>query len=135
MALAPSVITVFALLAGLTSIRFAFEEAWELAVFAIVVAAVEWWGLREGAGSVVVAVVEGTFGIVGLVVPHLARRLVGATHRLTLPTSALLGALLLIWADAFARTAFAPRELPLGILTALIGTPLLILLVRRLTAR
>ncbi|QSB04173.1 FecCD family ABC transporter permease [Natronoglycomyces albus] len=78
--------------------------------------------------------VSGAIGFVGLVVPHLARRLVGATHRLCLPAAALLGGLLLIWADALARTAFEPRELPLGILTALIGTPLLIVLVRRLTS-
>ncbi|WP_407319886.1 iron ABC transporter permease [Isoptericola halotolerans] len=83
--------------------------------------------------SLVVAVavsVSGLIGFVGLVVPHIARRLVGGNHRIVLPVSALLGALLLVCADALARTAFAPRELPLGILTALIGTPLLIALVR-----
>lgn len=79
--------------------------------------------------------VSGAIGFVGLVIPHLARRLVGSSHRVSVPVAALLGGLLLIWADAFARTAFAPRELPLGVLTALIGTPLLIILVRRLTAR
>lgn len=85
--------------------------------------------------SVAVAVsVSGAIGFVGLVVPHLARRLVGPAHRWLLPASALLGALVLIWADALARTAFAPAELPLGILTALIGTPLLIVLVHRVPA-
>lgn len=79
--------------------------------------------------------VSGAIGFVGLVVPHIARRLVGSNHRASLPVAGLVGALLLVWADAFARTAFAPRELPLGVLTALIGTPLLIALVRRLTAR
>ncbi|WP_229820400.1 FecCD family ABC transporter permease [Salinibacterium amurskyense] len=79
--------------------------------------------------------VSGAIGFVGLVVPHLARRLVGSTHRVSLPVAGLLGGILLIWADALARTAFAPRELPLGVLTALIGTPLLIALVRRLNAR
>ncbi|UFU01920.1 iron ABC transporter permease [Ruania suaedae] len=88
--------------------------------------------------SLVVAVavsVSGLIGFVGLVVPHIARRLVGGSHRIVLPVSALLGALLLVSADAIARIAFAPRELPLGILTALIGTPLLIALVRRSLAR
>lgn len=79
--------------------------------------------------------VSGSIGFVGLVVPHLARRLVGATHRLVVATSALLGAMVLVWADALARTALAPREIPLGILTALIGTPLLMVLVRRQMAR
>lgn len=78
--------------------------------------------------------VSGMIGFVGLVVPHLVRRLVGARHITVIPCSALLGALLIVWADVLARTAFAPRELPLGILTALIGTPLLIMLVRRMIA-
>ena len=75
--------------------------------------------------------VSGAIGFVGLVVPHMARRLVGSVHRRVLPVAALLGALLLIWADVLARMAFQPRELPLGILTAVIGAPLLVLLVRR----
>jgi iron complex transport system permease protein len=75
--------------------------------------------------------VSGLIGFVGLVVPHIVRRLVGGRHSIVIPTSAVLGALLLVWADAAARVAFAPRELPLGILTALIGTPLLIALIRR----
>ena len=79
--------------------------------------------------------VSGLIGFVGLVVPHIARRLVGGRHRILVPTAALLGAVLLVAADALARIAFAPRELPLGILTALIGTPLLIALVRRSLAR
>ncbi|MCJ1709520.1 iron ABC transporter permease [Microbacterium sp. VKM Ac-2923] len=77
--------------------------------------------------------VSGSIGFVGLVVPHLARGLVGATHRLLLPTSALLGGILLVAADTLARTVLAPREIPLGILTALLGTPLLLLLIARRT--
>lgn len=77
--------------------------------------------------------VSGAIGFVGLVVPHLARGLVGATHRLLLPTSALLGGILLVAADTLARTVLAPREIPLGILTALLGTPLLLLLIARRT--
>jgi iron complex transport system permease protein len=82
-------------------------------------------------GVAAAVAVSGSIGFVGLVVPHLARRLVGATHRLVIPCSALLGAGLLVWADALARTVLAPREIPLGILTALIGTPMLMALVRR----
>lgn len=86
--------------------------------------------------TVAVAVaVSGLIGFVGLVIPHIARRLVGGRHGIVFPTAALLGALLLVSADALARIAFAPRELPLGILTALIGTPMLIILVRRTLAR
>lgn len=79
--------------------------------------------------------VAGAIGFVGLVVPHLVRLLVGASHRLVIPTAALAGALLLVWADALARTVLAPGEIPLGILTALVGAPLLIVLVRRQGAR
>ena len=61
----------------------------------------------------------------------LARRLVGAAHRALLPAAALLGALVLVAADALARTVLAPREIPLGILTALVGTPLLMWMMRR----
>ncbi|WP_432542107.1 FecCD family ABC transporter permease [Kineococcus sp. SYSU DK002] len=73
----------------------------------------------------------GSIGFVGLVVPHLARRLVGAAHRWVVPVSALLGASLLLAADLLARTLMAPQELPLGIVTALVGAPFLLRLVRR----
>ncbi|WP_366146404.1 iron ABC transporter permease [uncultured Pseudokineococcus sp.] len=74
---------------------------------------------------------SGSIGFVGLVVPHLARRLVGAAHRRLVPASALLGAVLLIWSDLAARTVLAPQELPIGIVTALVGAPFLLHLVRR----
>nr|WP_232820153.1 iron ABC transporter permease [Brachybacterium sp. YJGR34] len=77
----------------------------------------------------------GSIGFVGLVVPHLARRLVGARHHLAIPASALLGAVFLIWADVLARLAMAPRELPIGVITAAVGAPFLLVLIRRLHAR
>lgn len=84
-------------------------------------------------GAVVAA--AGAIGFVGLVIPHLARRLVGSVHSRMLPVTALLGALFLVWADALARTIMQPRELPIGILTALVGAPFLLILVRRMHAR
>ncbi|AWB86325.1 FecCD family ABC transporter permease [Mycetocola zhujimingii] len=84
-------------------------------------------------GAVVAA--AGAIGFVGLVIPHLARRLVGSVHSRMLPVSALLGAMFLIWADALARTVMQPRELPIGILTAVVGAPFLLILVRRMYAR
>lgn len=72
----------------------------------------------------------GSIGFVGLVVPHLARRWVGAAHRWVVPASALLGASLLVWADLLARTVMRPQELPVGIVTALVGAPFLLHLVR-----
>ena len=74
----------------------------------------------------------GTIGFVGLVVPHIARRLVGPDHRAVLPASALLGALLLLVSDTLARTLLAPREIPIGILTAFIGAPFFLHLLRKI---
>lgn len=77
----------------------------------------------------------GAIGFVGLVVPHLGRRMVGAAHARLIPVTALLGAVLLVWADAVGRVIMAPRELPIGIITALVGAPFLVVLIRRMTAR
>lgn len=65
----------------------------------------------------------GVVGFVGIVVPHLLRLVIGPAHRLLLPASALLGAVLLVGADTLARTIVAPAEMPIGILTATIGAP------------
>ncbi|WP_018298109.1 FecCD family ABC transporter permease [Corynebacterium lubricantis] len=81
-----------------------------------------------------VVAMAGSIGFIGLVVPHAARRLVGGAHRHLLPVAALLGATLLIAADIAARTLLAPQEIPIGILTALVGAPFLLLLVRRMGA-
>lgn len=80
----------------------------------------------------VVVAASGGIGFVGLVIPHVARRFVGGAHRRVVPVAALVGATFLVWADVIARTAMAPRELPIGILTALVGAPFLLALVRRL---
>ena len=75
--------------------------------------------------------VAGLIGFVGLVVPHVARMLVGAGHRYTLPLAALLGGALLVASDLVARTIADPRELPVGIVTAAVGAPFFIYLLRR----
>ncbi|GLY33837.1 iron ABC transporter permease [Kineosporia sp. NBRC 101731] len=82
----------------------------------------------------VLVAASGSIGFVGLVVPHLARRLVGATHSRAVPVAALLGAIFLIVADAIARTLLQPQELPIGIITSLVGAPFLLVLIRRLHA-
>jgi iron complex transport system permease protein len=78
--------------------------------------------------------VAGVIGFVGLIVPHLGRALFGGRHRALLPASFLAGGILLLLADTLARTAVAPRELPVGVVTALVGVPLFVLLLRRWTA-
>lgn len=76
--------------------------------------------------------VGGPVGFVGIIVPHLVRLLVGADHRIVLPASALFGGAFLIGCDALARTVMSPLELPVGVITALIGGPFFLwLLVRR----
>lgn len=89
-------------------------------------------GLMVGVSAMVGVIVAGVGGVgfIGLVVPHLARRLVGGRHRLVLPVAALLGAILLVAADTIARTAFAPQEIPVGVITGIIGAPFLLLLLR-----
>lgn len=67
--------------------------------------------------------VSGSIGFVGLILPHAVRLVTGARHRLLLPLSALCGATFLVWADTLARTIFAPREVPVGIITAALGAP------------
>ncbi|MGG5870210.1 FecCD family ABC transporter permease [Pseudomonas peli] len=74
---------------------------------------------------------SGAIGFVGLILPHVARFLVGAEHRRLLPVSALLGALFLVWVDVAARTLLAPQDLPIGIATAAIGGVFFVMLLRR----
>jgi iron complex transport system permease protein len=85
-------------------------------------------------GSLLTAIAvasSGVIGFVGLVIPHTARRLWGADHRLLIPASGLLGASFLVLADTIARTVMAPTELPVGVLTSLLGGPFFIYLLRR----
>lgn len=74
---------------------------------------------------------SGSVGYVGLVVPHLVRLSIGSDNRTAIPASALAGGLFVVVADTVARTVIAPRELPVGAITALIGAPLFIYLLRR----
>nr|WP_246347303.1 iron ABC transporter permease [Desulfurispira natronophila] len=85
------------------------------------------------AGAITAAAVAlaGLIGFVGLVVPHVVRLLWGPGHRFLLPTSALLGASFLLLADTVSRLVFAPAQLPVGIITALIGAPCFLYLLRR----
>lgn len=75
--------------------------------------------------------VSGTIGFIGLMVPHITRRLVGPDHRVLIPCSALMGAIFMVAADAIARTVMAPAEIPVGVITALLGAPFFLYLLRR----
>ncbi|HEF1901177.1 iron ABC transporter permease [Bacillus cereus] len=73
----------------------------------------------------------GSIGFVGLVIPHIARKLVGVNYRLIIPMSALLGAMLLVVADLGARTVNPPKELAIGIMVALVGVPFFLYIARK----
>ena len=81
--------------------------------------------------TAVAVAVSGIIGFVGLVVPHTARGLIGPPHRPLVPVAALCGAILTLWADLLARTVRPGEELPVGVITALIGAPFFCYLLRR----
>jgi iron complex transport system permease protein len=95
-------------------------------------------GLVKLAGMVIVVLlagaavaVAGPIGFIGIVVPHIARKLIGIDHRWLLPFSAVLGAVLLLAADITARYVIMPQEVPVGVMTAAIGAPFFIYLARK----
>ncbi|GAA0929928.1 iron ABC transporter permease [Nonomuraea longicatena] len=78
-----------------------------------------------------IVAVSGAIAFVGLVLPHLVRMVVGSSHRRVLAVTPLAGAVFMVWVDLLARTLAAPEELPLGVLTALVGVPVFVVLIRR----
>ena len=90
-------------------------------------ALITWVALGVGTSVALV----GTIAFVGLVVPHIVRLLLGPDHRVLLPASALAGAILLVVADTLSRTLIAPTEMPVGIITAILGVPFFISLLRQ----
>ena len=73
----------------------------------------------------------GTIGFVGLIVPHIMRLIIGPDHRFLLPATAIAGAVFLVWADIAARTVATPAEMPVGIITAFLGAPFFLYLLKR----
>lgn len=93
---------------------------------------VRWVAYAAGALATAFAVTTaGAVGFVGLIVPHLVRLVIGNDQRVLLPAAALAGGTLLVLADTAARSAFSPLQLPVGVLTALIGVPLFLYLLSR----
>jgi len=89
-----------------------------------------WLLLLTTALTAAAVAMAGTIGFIGLVIPHVTRLLVGPDHRRLVPTAALAGGCFLVWSDAVARTAFAPAELPVGVITAFLGAPFFLYLLR-----
>jgi iron complex transport system permease protein len=82
-------------------------------------------------GTAAAVAVSGLIGFVGIIVPHMVRAMVGADHRLVVPGAALFGAAFLIACDVIARTIVSPLELPVGIVTAVVGGPVFLWLLFR----
>jgi iron complex transport system permease protein len=91
------------------------------------------WGILAAASLLTAAAVSisGVVGFVGLIVPHIARRIVGDDARYTLPTSMLIGAMLVVLADAVARSVAPPLDLPVGVLLSMFGVPIFLFLAFR----
>jgi len=79
----------------------------------------------------IMVTIGGAIGFVGLVVPHAVRLATGSRHRILLPHALLVGAIFMLWTDTAARSLFSPRELPVGIITAMIGAPMFLLVILR----
>lgn len=79
----------------------------------------------------VVVAVSGAIGFVGLMMPHVVRLLVGSDHRRVIPVGVFLGAAFMVWGDLLARTLVSPQEMPIGVITAFVGAPVFVLLIRR----
>jgi len=79
-------------------------------------------------GTAAIVSVAGLIGFVGIIVPHIVRLLVGTSYRRILPISVLFGAAFMVFADTIARTVLAPSELPLGVVTALVGAPVFVVI-------
>ena len=133
-------VTVVIVLFGVFAILFfapaldAFTFGWDSATaLGINVTVARIWLMVLTALITAAAVASsGAIGFIGLLIPHGVRVLAGPMHRSLLPLSALTGAILLIWVDTVARTAFTPHELPAGVITALLGAPAFALVLKRL---
>lgn len=81
--------------------------------------------------TAVIVSMSGIIGFVGLVIPHIGRSIVGASHRRLIPVSVFLGSIFMIWCDVIARVCVAPEELPVGIITAIVGAPVFLIMLKR----
>ena len=125
----PAALAVWWMASRLNLLQLGDEEAHYLGVN---VQVLQRWLLLCSAVLVAAGVaISGVIGFIGLVVPHLMRLLVGPDHRVLLPASLLAGASLLLLADLAARLVLAPAELPIGIITALLGGPFFLYLLVR----
>ena len=75
--------------------------------------------------------ISGIIGFVGLIIPHIMRFIVGPNHKVLIPCSCLAAATFMVLCDTISRTAFSPLEIPIGVITAVIGAPIFVILLKR----
>ncbi len=119
-------IVMFSLVKALNALTLGEVAASHLGMSVVRVKNMLIWAAALAVGALVAF--TGNIGFIGLVAPHMARLIGGPDHRVLLPASALIGAILVVGSDLLARTVVAPAELPIGIVTALIGVPFFIVL-------
>lgn len=103
----------------------------EAATLGVKVGRVRWWVVAAATlGTAAAVAVSGLIGFVGIVVPHTVRLVAGSSYRVVLPLSILVGGAFLVLADLIARTVLAPSELPIGVVTAFVGAPFFVLVLR-----
>lgn len=128
----PALLGCLALLAQARALNLYTAGEETAAHLGVPVERLKWIVLTGGSLATAATVaVAGIIGFVGWITPHLLRRLIGGDHRALMPLAALGGALLLLWADTLARTLARPVELPVGVITALIGAPMFVWVMRR----
>jgi len=118
---------------SLDALAFGHDSATSMGINVRTVRLVVLLGAAAATATIVAAV--GAIGFVGLIVPHAARLLVGPGHKVLLPVSAVSGSVFLVAADLAGRLAFAPQQIPVGVVTALLGVPVFLLILRRQDAR
>ncbi|CAN3131068.1 FecCD family ABC transporter permease [Mycobacterium sp. smrl_JER01] len=126
------VVAIYFFAPALDAFTFGWDAAGALGVN--VVTARFWLMILSALVTAAAVAASGAIGFIGLLIPHVVRILIGPMHRSLLPMSAVVGAVFLIWVDTFARTAFSPHELPVGVITALLGAPAFAIVLRRVSS-
>lgn len=124
-----SIVLIFVLSQDLNAISIGEEEAIHLGIN--IEATKKWLFFITSLITACLICICGTIGFVGLIIPHMTRLIVGPNHRLLIPASCLLASAFLVICDVISRTMFTPLEIPIGVITAIIGAPIFIILLKR----
>ena len=124
-----SIVLIFVLSQDLNAISIGEEEAIHLGIN--IEATKKWLFFITSLITASLICICGTIGFVGLIIPHMTRLIIGPNHKLLIPASCLLASAFLVICDVISRTMFRPLEIPIGVITAIIGAPIFIILLKR----